>query len=242
MTVNAKDIEFLGFDVFGTVVDWRTGVARASEPFLRKYHLDVDPFLFADEWRSLYQPAMEEVRTGRRGWVKLGVLNRENLEAVLAKHNAELSAIPPAELDTLNAAWEKLDPWPDTVEGLNRLKKRFFLGTLSNSHIAGMVTLARFAHLPWDAILGAELARNYKPRPETYLVSADAAGVKPSQFALVAAHNDDLLAAKEAGLKTIFVFRRTEHGPSQSIDLSAEHDWDYVAEDMIDLANILNCP
>lgn len=246
MTTSLQHIGFLGFDVFGTVVDWRSGVARAARPFLERYGIDVDPFDFADEWRSLYQPAMQAVRSGERPWVRLDVLQRENLETVLARHGAdfgaEFGAIAGADLADLNRAWERLDPWPDAVEGLNRLKQRFPIGALSNSHIAGMLHLSRFGGLPWDAILGAEIARSYKPQPQAYLKSAEAVGLPPHEVALVAAHNDDLQAARACGFRTVFVRRPREHGPKQSTDLAPEHGWDVVADSLIELADLLGCP
>jgi 2-haloacid dehalogenase len=236
------DVGFLGFDVFGTVVDWRTGVARAAEPFLRRHGIDLDPLDFATEWRSLYQPAMQRVRAGDRPWVKLDVLHRENLETVLARHDANFGAIADAELAELNTAWEKLDPWPDSVAGLTRLKQRFPIGPLSNGHIAGMVKLARFGGLPWDVITGAEISHSYKPMPQTYLRSAEAVGLPPEQVAMVAAHNDDLQAARAAGLRTVFIARPHEHGPGQTTDLTAEQDWDVVAGSLTEAADALDCP
>jgi 2-haloacid dehalogenase len=235
-------IGYLGFDVFGTVVDWRSGIARASQPFLERHGLDVDPFRFADEWRALYQPALQTVRSGERPWVRLDLLQRENLETILARHGADFATIAESELADLNCAWERLDPWPDTVEGLTRLKTRFPIGPLSNSHIAGMLHLARFGGLPWDVITGAEIARSYKPQPQTYLKSADVVGLPPHRVALVAAHNSDLQAARACGLRTIFVRRPIEHGPAQSTDLAAEHEWDIVADSLIEVADILGCP
>lgn len=242
MSNTLDQIGFLGFDVFGTVVDWRSGIARAARPLLERHRLDVDPFSFADEWRSLYQPAMQAVRSGQRPWVRLDLLQRENLEIILARHGADFANIAEAELTELNYAWERLDPWPDTVEGLNRLKQRFPLGPLSNSHIAGMLNLARFGGLPWDVIVGAEIAKSYKPQPQTYLKAADAVGLAPHQVALVAAHNSDLQAARACGLRTIFVRRPLEHGASQSTDLAAEHDWDIIADSLTEVADILGCP
>ena len=131
------------------MVDWRSGVARAAEPFLTRHGIDLDPLAFADEWRSLYQPAMQRVRAGERPWVKLDLLNRENLETVLARHKVDFGDIPDDELAALNTAWEKLDPWPDSVAGLTRLKQRFAIGLPANGHIAGMLKLARFGGLPW---------------------------------------------------------------------------------------------
>lgn len=237
-----RDVGLLGFDVFGTLVDWRSGVARACEPFFARHGIDADPLAFADAWRALYQPAMETVRSGARPWVKLDVLNRENLVQVLARHGVDAHAMPARELDELNRAWERLDPWPDTVEGLTRLKRRFAIAPVSNGHIAGMLRLARFAGLPWDVILGAEIARNYKPRPEVYLASCEAAGVEPAQTALVAAHNKDLAAARALGLRTIFLRRPHEHGPDQKTDLEPEQDWDVVADSLTEVADLLGCP
>jgi 2-haloacid dehalogenase len=235
-------VEFLGFDVFGTVVDWRSGVARAAQPFLARHGIVADPFAFADAWRALYQPAMETVRSGNRPWVRLDVLHRENLDAVLAGHGVAPGTLPEAELAELNHAWERLDPWPDAAAGLARLKRRFAIAPLSNGHIAGMLRLARFGALPWDAILGAEIARNYKPRPEVYLASLEAAGVAPRQAAMVAAHNADLAAARALGLRTVFVRRPHEHGPGQTSDLAPAQDWDLVAGSLVELADRLGCP
>jgi 2-haloacid dehalogenase len=242
MSSRFAQVGFLGFDVFGTVVDWRSGVARAAEPLLARHGIGVDPFDFAEQWRALYQPAMEAVRSGARPWVTLEVLNRENLGQVLACHGVGAGRIPEAELAALNRAWERLDPWPDAVEGLTRLKRRFAIGPISNGHIAGMLKLARFAGLPWDLILGAEIARNYKPRPEVYLRSAEAAGFDPGQVAMVAAHNTDLAAARALGLRTVFVRRPFEYGLGQTTDLQPTQDWDIVAGDLVALADALGCP
>jgi 2-haloacid dehalogenase len=241
MMMDMDDTSFLGFDVFGTVVDWRSGVARAAEPFLAQHGLNVDPFDFAVEWRSLYQPSLHSVRVGERPWVKLDILNRENLETVLARHDADFGSITDGELVELNKAWERLDPWPDSVEGLTRLKRRFAIGPLSNGHIAGMLNLARYAGLPWDVITGAEISKTYKPMPQTYLRSAAAVGRDPHQVGMVAAHNEDLEAARAAGLRTVFIRRPHEHGPHQSTDLEATQPWDVVAESLTDAADALGC-
>lgn len=242
MTDRLRGVGLLGFDVFGTLVDWRTSVADAAAPFLQRHGIDAEPFAFADAWRGLYQPAMEPIRAGTRPWVRLDVLNRENLDAVLARHGVAGGSIPAAELAALNRVWERLAPWPDTVAGLTRLKRRYAIAPVSNGHIAGMLRLARDAGLPWDAILGAEIARNYKPRPEVYLKSAEAAGFAPEQMAMVAAHNSDLRAARALGLRTVFVRRPREHGEGQTTDLEAEEDWDVVADDLLQAADALACP
>jgi 2-haloacid dehalogenase len=231
------DVQALVFDVFGTVVDWRSGVARESAPLLARYAPSADPAAFADAWRRLYSPAMEEVRSGRRSFVRLDVLHRENLEAVLPEFGIDRSAVPPSELDAWNLAWRRLDPWPDSVPGLTRLKRRFIIAPLSNGDIRLMLDMAKRAGLPWDAILGAEIAQAYKPSPEAYLRNVETLMLKPEQVCLVAAHNDDLAAARRCGLRTAFIPRPTEHGPRQTIDLRPEEDWDMVARDLMDLAD-----
>ncbi|MCK9718840.1 haloacid dehalogenase type II [Pseudomonas syringae Cit 7] len=236
-----EQIGFLGFDVFGTVVDWRNGVARAAAPFLQRHGVDIDPLDFADQWRSLYQPSMQRVRAGERPYVTLDVLNRESLETVLARHEVDFGSIPGVELAELNKAWERLDPWPDSVAGLTRLKRRFSIGTLSNGHIAGMLNLAKFGGLPWDVIVGAEIAGTYKPMPQTYLKSAKAVGLAPHCVAMVAAHNADLTAARANGFKTVFVRRPAEHGPGQTSDLTAEQDWDVIVDSLTEAADALDC-
>ncbi|SAL35977.1 dehalogenase [Caballeronia udeis] len=226
------------FDVFGTVVDWRSGVARDAAPFLARHGISgVEPLEFADAWRRRYGPAMEEVRSGRRTFVRLDVLHRENLLAVLADYGIDPSRIPAEELDELNRAWHRLDPWPDSLSGLTRLKARHIIAPLSNGNIILMLDMAKRAGIPWDAILGAEVVQAYKPMPEAYLRTADVLGLQPEQMCLVAAHNSDLAAARQCGYKTAFVARPTEHGPGQTTDLTAEADWDVVTRDFNDLAD-----
>jgi 2-haloacid dehalogenase len=242
MSPGTQGVKALVFDVFGTVVDWREGVAREAVALLAQHgRADADPRAFADAWRRRYQPAMEEVRSGRRPFTRLDVLHRENLELVLRDHGIAPNAVPEAELDELNRAWHRLDPWPDSVAGLTRLRTRFVIAPLSNGNIALLTNMAKRAGLPWDAILGAEVARAYKPMPEAYLRTADILGLRPDEVALVAAHNDDLAAARRAGLRTGFVPRPTEHGPGQTTDLRAKEQWDVVAADFLDLAARLGC-
>lgn len=235
-------VKALVFDVFGTVVDWRSGVARDARNFLARHgRKEIDPHAFADAWRRRYQPAMEEVRSGRRPFTRLDVLHRENLDLVLRDHGIDPVAIAAEELDWLNRAWHRLDPWPDTIPGLIRLRARHFLAPLSNGNILLLANMAKRAGLPWDAVLGAEAAQAYKPQPEAYLRTADILGLQPGEVALVAAHNNDLAAARKAGLKTAFVLRPTEHGPSQTTDTRAEQDWEAVASSFEDLADRLDC-
>ena len=233
------EVQALLFDVFGTVVDWRGGVARESEAFLARYAPGVDPAAFADAWRRRYSPAMEEVRSGRRPFVRLDVLHLENLGATLSEFGIDAEAMPSTELKALNLAWRKLDPWPDSVAGLMRLRRRFIIAPLSNGNIRLMLDLAKRAGLPWDAILGAEIAQAYKPSPELYLRNAEALMLEPENVCLVAAHNGDLKAARACGFRTAFIPRPIEHGPDQTTDLGPEQDWDVVANDLEDLASRL---
>ena len=232
-------VRALVFDVFGTVVDWRSGVAREAAPFLARHGSAADPATFADAWRRRYQPAMEAVRSGARPFTRLDVLHRENLEAVLPEFGIDPAAVPAAELDALNLAWHRLDPWPDAVAGLARLRAHFLIAPLSNGNIILMADVAKRAGLPWDCILGAEVARAYKPAPEAYLRTAEVLAMRPEEVCLVAAHNNDLAAARRCGLRTAFVPRPLEHGPGQVKDLAPEEDWDVVAEDFVALAERL---
>lgn len=233
-------VRALVFDVFGTLVDWRGGVAREAAPFLARHgRSTADAAAFADAWRRRYQPAMEEVRSGRRPFVRLDTLHRENLAAALAEFGIDPAAVAAAELDELNLAWHRLDPWPDVVAGLARLKSRYIIAPLSNGNLILMLDMAKRAGLPWDAILGAEIVQAYKPVPEAYLRTADLLAMQPRQICMVAAHNSDLAAARRCGFRTGFVPRPAEHGPGQATDLRPEQEWDVVAADLGDLAQRL---
>jgi 2-haloacid dehalogenase len=237
MEEDMTEVKALCFDVFGTVVDWRGSVAREVAGFFGERGIDRDWHAFADAWRARYQPAMAEVRSGKRPWVRLDNLHRENLVCVLAAFDIE--ELGDREIDHLNRAWHRLDPWPDVIEGLQRLKARYILATLSNGNVALMVNMAKRAGLPWDVILGAEVARSYKPQPEAYLRSAALLDLPPAQCMMVAAHNNDLVAAADCGFRTAFVVRPGEHGPNQTTDLRAEHAFDVVADSFVDLADKL---
>lgn len=221
------------FDVFGTLVDWRSSVAREVAALADARGLTVDAVAFADAWRAEYDPAMKRIRDGGRGYVPLEVLHRENLERVLERLGLELGEAEKAELTD---AWERLDPWPDVVEGLLRLKRGAIVAPCSNGSVALMVRLAKYGGLPWDCVLGADMARDYKPKAEVYLSSCSALRLAPDEVMMVACHNGDLHAARAAGLRTCFVPRPTEHGPGQSIDLEPEADWDIVAANVGELA------
>ncbi|OAJ52854.1 haloacid dehalogenase, type II [Paraburkholderia ginsengiterrae] len=237
-----SNIKALLFDVFGTVVDWRNGVARHVGLFLNRHSIPIEPFEFADAWRRHYAPSMEEIRSGQRPFVRLDTLHRENLVTVMADYGLDASSISPEELDELNHTWHRRDPWPDSIEGLLRLKRRFMIAPLSNGNIRLILDMAKRAALPWDAILGAEVVRAYKPSPQVYVDTVDILGLKPAEVCMVAAHNGDLAAARRCGLRTAFVLRSTEHGSSQKSDLRAEQNWDFTAADLNDLATQFGCP
>jgi len=234
-----KPVKALFFDVFGTVVDWRTSIIRELGTFGEGKGFNADWESFADAWRGLYQPAMEEVRSGRRGWTNLDALHRESLVTLLNQY--EISGLTDNEIDGLNRAWHRLDPWPDCVEGLFRLKRNYVISTLSNGNTALLVNMAKRAGLPWDVILGAETGRAYKPLPEAYLRNIALLGLEPAQCMMVAAHNDDLKAASALGMRTAFVARPTEYGSGQTRDLAAEQDWDVVTDTKTGLADALGC-
>jgi 2-haloacid dehalogenase len=224
------------FDVFGTCVDWRTSIAREAKSFFEEKNIkNIDSIEFAVEWRKLYQPSMEEVRSGRRPFTILDVLHRESLEKLLERYG--IRGLPDADIDHLNRAWHRLDPWPDVVAGLERLKRRLIIAPCSNGNIALMVNMAKRAGLPWDCILGAETARAYKPMPEAYRAACRHLALEPAAVMMVAAHNGDLKAAKAQGLATAFVARPAEHGPGQKTDLTPDMSVvDLPAKDFVELA------
>jgi 2-haloacid dehalogenase len=238
-----RTIKAFCFDVFGTVVDWRSGVAREVAPLLGGLRLSgLDPYEFADAWRSRYQPAMQACREGKRPFTRLDVLHEENLHAVLESHGVKLGDIDADTLSRLVRAWHRLDPWPDVVSGLSRLKTRYIIAPASNGNISLMTNLAKRAGLPWDVILGAEVTQAYKPLPAAYTRMVEVLGLAPSEVCMVAAHNSDLSAARQCGLATAFVPRPTEHGPGQTTDLRPTQDWDIIALDFNDLAAQAGCP
>jgi 2-haloacid dehalogenase len=203
----------LFFDVFGTLVDWRTSIAREAETILRPLGHQLDWLAFADAWRGEYQPAMDEIRSGREPFQKLDVLHRRNLEKILPRFS--VAGLEEKTLRHLNLAWHRLDAWPDSAPGLVRLKKRCLLAPVSNGNIALMVGLARHNRFPWDAILGAEIAGDFKPKPRVYLAACEAFDLPPEQCMMVAAHSSDLAAAAKNGLRTGHVARPNEHGPGK---------------------------
>ena len=238
--MSTEQVKALVFDVFGTVVDWRGSVAREGAEFAERNGISgVDWHTFADEWRAMYGPSMNRVRSGELPWTRLDDLHRMSLDALLERYGIESPSED--ERERFNRAWHRLDGWPDSPTGLARLKTRYVIATLSNGNVALLTNMAKYAGLPWDCILSAEIARHYKPDPETYLMAADILCLRPDEVMMTAAHKNDLKAAREQGLRTAFVPRPMERGPRAEVDTSAE-DWiDVVASDFEDLADKMGC-
>jgi 2-haloacid dehalogenase len=237
------NVKALVFDTFGTVVDWRTSVSAQVAEFAKRKGVEIDAVKFADAWRSGYQPAMNSVRTGKLPWTNLDGLHRMMLTQILPQFGLQ-GRLSEADVDALSRVWHRLHPWPDAVSGLTRLKKKFIIAPLSNGNIALMTDLAKFAGLPWDCILGAELVRHYKPDREVYLSAADLLELKVDQVMMVAAHLGDLGAAKTLGLRTAFVVRPMEFGPTGEspagkADLQPNASVDLAVKDFNELASRL---
>jgi 2-haloacid dehalogenase len=226
----------LFFDVFGTLVDWRCGVAREAARLLEPFGYSIDWLAFADAWRDQYQPSMDDVRAGRVAFCKLDLLHRRNLERILPGFG--ISGLAEAVLRDLNLAWHRLDGWPDAMPGLARLKKRFLIAPVSNGNISLMVDLARRNGFPWDAILGAETAGDYKPKPRVYLAACAAFDLAPADCVMVAAHSSDLAAAAACGLRTAHIARSNERGPGTG-EAAPKVPVDYAASSLQDLVGQL---
>jgi 2-haloacid dehalogenase len=229
-------VKALFYDVFGTLTDFRASIAREAEALLKPKGFALDWGAFADAWRGQYQPVLEEVRSGRRAYCKLDILHRENLDKVLQHFG--VAGLSEDDKRTLNLGWHRLDAWPDVPEGLARLKKKFWLAPLSNGNISLMVDLARRNNFPWDAILGADIAEDFKPKPRVYLAAAAAFDLAPQQCMLVAAHSNDLAAAAALGLRTAHVARPNEHGPGAG-ETAPSAPVDYTVKSLIELAEKL---
>jgi len=229
-------VRALAFDVFGTVVDWHSSITRELEQFGERHGLQQDWPTFAENWRAGYAPAMDRVRRGELPWTRIDDLHRMILVELLDSAGASVSD---QDVDELNRAWHRLDPWPDSVAGLTRLKKKFTITTLSNGNMSLLTNMAKRAGLPWDCVISAELFHHYKPDREAYLGCADLLGVAPDELMLVAAHPSDLKAARRAGLRTGYVDRPLEHGPSGEPHRVQPDEFDVVASDFGDLADQL---
>lgn len=224
----------LAFDVFGTVVDWRSSIIAELQSFGIRQGLQRDWASFADAWRAGYAPAMDRVRRGELPWTRIDDLHREILTDLLGGVRVD-----DAEIDELNRAWHRLTPWPDSVPGLQRLKQRFVITTLSNGNFSLLTNMAKNAGLPWDCVISAELFGHYKPDPEAYLGCARLLDVAPEELMLVATHPYDLRAARACGLRTGYVVRPLEHGPGHPLPEVADGEFDFVAQDFEDLARQL---
>lgn len=229
-----SSVKAIVFDTFGTLVDWRGSLVTQLSAFGRERGLDADWTVLVDAWRSAYQPSLDAVRRRAVPWTVLDELHRASLIALLPDFG--LSSLSDQEIVFLVAGWHRLNPWPDVVPGLQRLRQRYIIGPLSNGNLSLMVNLAKSARLPWDVVFGSDLFRHYKPDPETYLGVCDLLRLKPDQVMLAAAHNYDLKAAQALGLLTAFIPRPREYGPHQTTDLQPEGNWNIVASDIEDLA------
>jgi 2-haloacid dehalogenase len=232
-----RGVKALAFDVFGTVVDWRGSIISEAAAFGREHGVQADWARFADAWRAGYRPAMQRVRSGELPWLRIDALHRRILDDLLVEF--DLRGLAESDIDHLNRVWHRLDPWPDAVAGLSRLKSRFVITTLSNGNLSLLTNMAKRAGLPWDCIISAELFRHYKPDPETYLGAADLLGVAPAELMLVACHPDDLRAARACGCRTGYVERPLEMGPGHPLPRVEAGEFDVVAGDFLQLAERL---
>lgn len=237
MISNVDRLRALAFDVFGTVVDWRSSVTAEGEQLGKAKGLNIDWAAFADAWRAIYRPYMDRVGNGQLPWMKLDDLHRQMLEETLAKFG--IDALTNDEKENFNRVWHRQKPWPDSVPGLQRLKSRFVITTLSNGNISLLTNMAKHGGLPWDCILSAENVRRYKPDPEVYLLVPQLFDLKPEQVMMVAAHEHDLQSAQKHGLRTAFVHRPLERGPGKAAPIPPKKQYDIVARDFIDLAEQL---
>jgi 2-haloacid dehalogenase len=230
-------LKILAFDVFGTVVNWRSSVIAEAAELGKTKGLNVDWAAFADAWRAIYRPYMDRVGTGQLPWTKLDDLHRQMLEETLSKF--AINNFNEDEKKQFNLVWHRLRPWPDSVPGLTRLKSRFVITTLSNGNISLLTNMAKHAGLPWDCILSAENVRRYKPDPEVYLLVPQLFDLKPEEVMMVAAHEHDLQSAQKHGLRTAFVHRPKEHGPGKAAPIPQAGSYDVIANDFLDLADQL---
>lgn len=232
-----SQVKALVFDTFGTVVDWRSSIIAECKALAASKGLSFDPEAFTDAWRSGYHPAMDRVRGNERSWANIDVLHRERLDELIEQFG--LSALNEAEKVHFNRVWHRLNPWPDSVSGLTRLKTRYILSTFSNGSFACLVNMAKHAGLPWDCIFCADIIRHFKPDPETYKGVIAFLGLQPEEVMLVAAHNYDHRHAASHGMRTAYVNRPSEYGPNQQKDLQAEGDWDVIVDSMTELADAM---
>lgn len=227
------------FDTFGTVVDWRSGIAASVRDFAQHHRLSVDPGAFALDWRSRYLPSMSEVLSGRREFVSLDVLHKETLFASFEKFGIAADVLPSDEVEALARSWRWLPPWPDSVDGIAAMKRHVIVGPLSNGNTGLLVDMAKYAGLPWDVVLGSDVGKTYKPDPRAYHTPARLLGLEPGEVMLVAAHPTDLEAAQNSGLATGFVARPQEYGSGREPYLEPTGAFDVSGTSLVELANVL---
>jgi 2-haloacid dehalogenase len=232
--MSAKQPVAIVFDTFGTVVDWRGSLIAELTGFGRERGIEADWAGLVDAWRAAYRPSMNRVRSGEQPWTTLDALHRASLDQLVQEFR--VAGLSEADLRHINRGWHRLNPWPDSVPGLTRLKRRYIIGPLSNGNVALLTNMAKHAGLPWDMVFGSDLFGHFKPDPETYLGVCRLLDLEPGQVMMAAAHNSDLAAARKLGLLTAFFPRPSEHGPAQHADIKAEAEWDIVARDIEDVA------
>jgi 2-haloacid dehalogenase len=237
--MSSKQPVAIVFDTFGSVVDWRGTLVAEMTALADKRGVAGDWEDVADAWRDGYHRMLDEVVAGTRGWNNLDVIHRELLDEAVRERG--IIGFSEEDLNYINLGWHRLKPWPDSVRGIARLKKKYIVGSLSNGDVRLLVDMAKGAGLGWDVIFGSDIFQHFKPHPETYLGTARLLGVEPGQLMLASAHNGDLGNARKNGLMTAFFLRTTEYGPRQTIDLTAEQDWDVIADDIEDMATKLGC-
>jgi 2-haloacid dehalogenase len=238
--VDISGVRAMLFDTFGTVVDWRGGLISSMQAWGSARGVTADWPGLVDAWRREYRPSMDAVRTGERMWADLDVLQRESVEILAPQFGA--GALDGAALDEFVRMWHELPPWPDSVEGLQRLRTRYMTAPLSNGHVALLVRLAKAAGITWDTVFGADVLRHYKPDPETYLGAAALLGCEPSEVLMVAAHSSDLDAAAACGLRTCHVSRPLEYGPGRVVEKApAAGRFDVMVRDLAELAEVMVC-
>lgn len=235
--MDPNDVSALVYDTFGTLVDWRGSLIAELSAFGRERGINVDWEAFTDAWRAGYQPAMEPIRKGERGFTSLDVLHRETLDRLVAQFG--ITGLSEADLQHLNRGWHRLKPWPDVIPGMARLRTRYIVGPMSNGNTALLLNMAKNAGIPWDTVLGSDTFRAYKPMPEAYLGMCRLLDLPPARVMLVAAHNGDLAAARNCGLRTGFISRPNEFGPRPNPDAKATSNWDLIGNSLEEIATQL---
>ncbi|RDI50571.1 haloacid dehalogenase type II [Nocardia mexicana] len=235
---DSDSVQVVACDIFGTTVDWFTGVSEQAAAEFRSAGVDLDAGVFANEWRDMYLPAMQRVRDGERSWAYLDTLHRESLDVLLDRHGVVLDEAARARLVL---AWHLLPAWPDAFAGLGRLRERYTLAALSNGGFALLTRMIKNEGLPFDCLVSAELARTYKPAPEVYRTAASLLDVDPGRVLMVAAHTWDIDGARAAGLRTAFLERPDEKGPHRKADRPEETRSDLTAASFFELADLLGC-